>query len=890
MAFKWWYDYNSGLIESTRLTREFTGLTGDALEDVRNTIQATADMFGKDYLETLRAVDSLMAQYHVSAAEAIQIVNDGFVAGADLSGDYLSKLQQFAPAFHDAGLKADEMVAILSQTRSGIFSEGGLDVISMASRKIREMSAQTSGALDAIGISSTKVSEDLRNGTKSTFDVIQEISTRLKEFPNDSEEVGQALKNVFGKTAANEGLQMIESLDKISTKLEDVKKQTGEYGELQEQQLKANKELNDAMSALFDMSQQGFGSMIANVKILATKWLTALIKGIIKVINYCIDLYNESLIIRAGVNNVATTFRFLWTTCKLVFNLIIDSVKATGRSLKGLAQILEGIVTFSFEKIKAGFSTLANAIPTTFKEGWGDIKKAGQEYGGAFVDGFKNTVSGKLQHISIATGAADGVGGGDDSFSGGTASGASSGSGKSGKSGGKNGKNGKNGSGDTTKAIQEQAKKEREEIAKAQELLTQLIKDGYQRQREEILRSYNKRIDDIKLKLETEKNLTEKTRNAMGHQIYALAVLRNEALAKLDDDYLKKKIEREQKNIEIYLAIARKGSLDEYNLNVQKLENERALEESAIKVADMTEEQKQEALIAIKMKYAEKMKALNDDLAKAEIEAIKKRYEDKTLEMQTSGTEGNPELAALRLEMEMRKEILDGAQQMELETDEEFHRRKLQLEKEYQESSQAVAEKEIDIQVAKAQAFGEAIGALGEIAEEYSEKNKSMAKLSKVLALAEIAINTGVAIAEGTKQSQSVPFPGNIAAIATTVAAILAQVAAAIKTVKSAKFAHGGRVEGEGTETSDSIPAMLSDGESVMTARATRMFAPALSVMNQLGGGVPIPSRDGDDVGMEYLATAMTKSMKEMPRPVVSVEDINRVARNVEVIENRRTV
>jgi hypothetical protein len=31
-----------------------------------------------------------------------------------------------------------------------------------------------------------------------------------------------------------------------------------------------------------------------------------------------------------------------------------------------------------------------------------------------------------------------------------------------------------------------------------------------------------------------------------------------------------------------------------------------------------------------------------------------------------------------------------------------------------------------------------------------------------------------------------------------------------------------GRISGPGTETSDSIPAMLSDGEFVMTARAVR--------------------------------------------------------------------
>lgn len=890
MAFKWWYDYNEGLIESTRLTREFTGLTGDALEDIRNSIQATSDMFGKDYTETLKAVDALMAQYHLSASEAVKIVNDGFVAGADLSGDFLSKIGQFAPAFHDAGIKADEMVAIISQTRSGIFSDGGLAAIQKGSAMIRQMSTQTQAALDGIGISAAQVEKDLQSGTKSTFDVLQEISGKLREMPQDSQAVGDVLKNVFGRTAANEGLQMIESLDTMSTKLEDVKKQTGEYGELQEKQLQADKELNDVMSALFDMSEQGFGSMIANVKILATKWLVSLIKGIINVINRIIDLYNDSMLVRSMVASITTNVKMLWTTVKLVCNLAIDAVKSVGRSLRGLALILEGILTLSLDKVKRGFGDLTSSIPKTFKEGWGDIKKAGQGYANAFVDGFNQTANGRLEHISISTGAADGVGGGEDVRPGGTGSGALKSSGSGGKGKTKAAKSNAQAAAQAARDAAERIKKENDAIKQAEDLMLQLVEKSYEQQRQVIIQSYDHKIQDIRTKLATEKNLTESAIKAMNQSIVALEKLKQRDLDKLSEENLRKEVEREQKRVEMYLAIVRKGTLDEYNLRVQQLTNEKDLAIAAAQASTDTEEQKEAMILAIRAKYANQIKALNDELTKAEVEEVRKRYEERLLEMQTGGEEAFPELAQLRLEMEMRKEILDGAQQMELETDEEFHRRKLQLEKEYQDSSRAYSEKNMEIKVAEAEAIGAVMSGLGDIAEQYSDTNQSLAKLAKVLAIGQIAVSTGVALAEGIKQAQSVPFPGNLAAIATTVATILANIAAAVKTVKSAKLATGGRVEGEGTETSDSIPAMLSDGESVMTARATRMFAPALSVMNQLGGGVAIPSREGDDVGMELFAQAMTDGLKNMPRPVVSVEEINRVGTNVEVIERRRSV
>lgn len=155
-------------------------------------------------------------------------------------------------------------------------------------------------------------------------------------------------------------------------------------------------------------------------------------------------------------------------------------------------------------------------------------------------------------------------------------------------------------------------------------------------------------------------------------------------------------------------------------------------------------------------------------------------------------------------------------------------------------SKQSLTDKEVEIEQTKYQAVESIVGGLGSLTETLGEKNTTFAKLSKVLALGEIAVNTGKAIAAGVAQAQSVPFPGNMAAIATTIATVLANIATATKTVKSAKFAKGGDVVGPGSGTSDSIPAMLSNGESVMTAAATSMFSPMLSAFNQMGGGIPI--------------------------------------------------
>lgn len=884
MAFKWFFDYNKGLLESTRLTREFLGLSGEGLTAIRSEIQATADTYGKDFKETLEAVDTLTSQYGITAKKSLEVINEGFASGADLNGDMISKIQQYAPAFHDAGIGASQLVAILQQTRSGIFSDKGLDLISMASKRIREMSTATAASLDAIGISSKQVQKDLEDGSKNTFDIIQEVSAKLKTLPGDSKEVGEVLKDVFGKQGAAGGLEMIKSLDGMSTSLEEVKKQTGEWGKNMEKQRDATAELNKTMSALFAVSDEGFEGMIASTKLMATKMITQLLKGIIKAINYFIDLYNESAIVRAGVVAIGNQFKMLWNVVKLVVNLIIDSFKGMGRTLKGVLDILQGIITFDLSKAQQGFSELVSGYVKTVKEGWNDMKEAGKGMAQNVIDGY-NAVMGKakLAHIEIPKA--------DESDTNGGTDGGSGSSGKVTKTTVKKGKSAK-----TTKnnTQAEEAKKEQEEIRKAEDLLSQIVVQNLEERRKEIERQYDRQIEDLQKRFATEKNLTVKAKQAINVQIQTFEQIKAKKITELETQFRDDDIKREQTYIEMRMEMVKNGSDEEYQLKMSKIENERQLSIDEANQAIVSEEEKQRNIMLINQKYNKAIedadKEHQNTLIQQQTEAIKKRYEEKILQNDVD-TQGTDEITQLQLQMQEKQELLENAQQLEGETIEAFNMRKLQMEQDFQNSKKALSDKEIEMEKAKASAISGCIGGVQQVAEAFSENSKSLAKVSKVLSLAEIAINTGSALAAGIKQAQSVPFPANIAAIATTVTTILANVATAIKTVKSAKFAVGGDVQGPGTGTSDSINAKLSNGESVLTAQATSMFAPALSAFNQIGGGVPIYGQNQQSqIGEEFLANAVARGMQMAPRPVVSVEEISDVMNRVEAIEKLGTI
>ncbi len=922
VAFKWFYDYNQGLAEATRLTKEFTGLTGEELVSVRNGIQAVADTMGHDYKDTLSTVDALMSNYGITAQQATKVVEDGFVSGADLSGDMLDKIQQYAPTFHDAGIGASEMVAILQQTRSGIFSDKGLDVITMASKKIREMGKGTRDALTGIGVDAAKVQQDLANGTRSTFDVVQEVSKKMKDFGADSEQVGDVLKNVFGRQGADAGIKLIEQLDTMTTDIEEVKKQTGEWGEAQQEQIKATNELNGAMSALFDLTDNGWEGMIDQVKLIATKWLVAVVKGCIDVANWFVRLYNKSLIVRAGVQGVAYQFKVLWSAVKLVFNLIVDGFKGIGRALElfvdttkaafravvgaaqGFGKVLSGIADFSLEEIKAGVAEIKNSVVGGFKsalsslkgtikaqgrEVLGDIASFGKETFDNFKQGFNEAVSGGgLKEISIQAGI-EGAGptNADNApvSHGKGATPTSAGATDKKPTGGKTGKNNGTGNGNGPSAEQ-LAADELAQVRKAEELLLQLIEDNAEKQRALLKNKYDQQIADLERALAEKGKHTAKAEEAMTIQIKALQQQREMELNKLELQFTKQRVEQENKKYALLIEAAKAGTREQYDLQLAKLTNEQQLAEAEIVATLTNEQQRQEMLLANDAAFEARRLELKKKYLQEERAAQQQAIADQFANDIQGAEQGGDELGALQLKLDQKRAMLDAANAAEYESEKAKQEAILQASNEFYQAQQDLSDKRREIEVANSEAIAGAIGSLQSVMEAFGSKNKTLTALSKVLALAQIAISSGVALAKGIEQSQSVPFPQNITAIATTVGTILANIATAIKTVKGAKMAVGGVVRGRGTGTSDQVPIHASNGESVMTAEATSMFSPALSAFNQLGGGVPIVVQSpAQQLGEEFLAAAFAKGMALAPRPVVTVEEINKVQERVNVLE-----
>lgn len=279
-------------------------------------------------------------------------------------------------------------------------------------------------------------------------------------------------------------------------------------------------------------------------------------------------------------------------------------------------------------------------------------------------------------------------------------------------------------------------------------------------------------------------------------------------------------------------------------------------------------------------------------------DSFKKQVQDQELKFRNRINEAQIEggdLGAAREMLEIYKEQivqinkLEDAYRAAGYTDEEIQARRIAARKGVQQAEQNIA----DIQL---KTTHQALGAAAQVAGGFSAmfdalggEGERYAEFSKALAIFEVALQQAQAIAGAVANAAKYSIPWLLPVqIASSIAAVVAAIAQATQATDSAqtpKYASGGLVTGPGTGTSDSIPAMLSNGEAVMTAQAVNDWGAMLSAMNVASGGNAIqvsnlPQRNDGMKGMERM---MERALMNMPAPIVSVVDINKGQKRVKV-------
>jgi hypothetical protein len=198
----------------------------------------------------------------------------------------------------------------------------------------------------------------------------------------------------------------------------------------------------------------------------------------------------------------------------------------------------------------------------------------------------------------------------------------------------------------------------------------------------------------------------------------------------------------------------------------------------------------------------------------------------------------------------------------------EIDRARLANQASYAQQEEQIRQKQVALQLQAADAAINAFGAetaagkAALIAKQVILAKELVLEAKRTLTFAKgTFFRSKAAVAEGAAQTAKVGFPQNIPLLILYAAQAVSIIKTVIDATKAAKegesagadagaasvpgiqvpkprgMATGGLVVGPGGGKSDLIPAMLSNGESVINAQSTSAFRPLLSAINEIGGG-----------------------------------------------------
>lgn len=172
---------------------------------------------------------------------------------------------------------------------------------------------------------------------------------------------------------------------------------------------------------------------------------------------------------------------------------------------------------------------------------------------------------------------------------------------------------------------------------------------------------------------------------------------------------------------------------------------------------------------------------------------------------------------------------LQAFNDQKLITEEEFQQRKQQIIEKYRNSQ---FQEQMGLYATGLNDLGSAFGTLTSVVEQSAGKQsaayKAMFAVSKAFAIAEATVKLSQAVAQAMADTTALTPAQKFA----NMAAVAAAGANVISQITSVGFAKGGHVVGEGTGTSDSILARLSNNEFVMTSRTVDHYG--VGFMNAL--------------------------------------------------------
>jgi hypothetical protein len=224
-------------VTDLKIAFENFGFAGEQLDNVAAKAQSLGEVFEENSAQVAIAANTISKEFGIPIEKAFEIIQAGFIKGANAQGEFLDTLREYPAQFRDAGLSAEDFLRVsIAAGREGIFSDKGLDVIKEFGLRIREQTTTTKDALtNAFGEEFTKkLFANLNTGAITSGQALGLITKKINETGLSGEKLQTVIADVFGGAGEDVGQRFLLTLGDVLTSTKDL---TGAETKLQKQSL-----------------------------------------------------------------------------------------------------------------------------------------------------------------------------------------------------------------------------------------------------------------------------------------------------------------------------------------------------------------------------------------------------------------------------------------------------------------------------------------------------------------------------------------------------------------------------------------------------------------------------------------------------------------------------
>ncbi len=862
---KEWFEFNLEIEKTNKLVRDLTQQTGTAVDAIRIRAEILKDSFGVEVKEGIEVAKSMVENFGISYDKAFDLIENSAVKGKLRNGEFIDSIKEYPIQFKNAGFSAEEFVGILEKgVDMSIYQDKLPDAIKEFGLAITE---ETKGVVGVMEFTfgkdfSKKIFDGLKRGSITVKDALAQISAETKRVGVNSQQAQLLTAELF-KGAGEDAGGALKIFEAVNKALNEEQKPLTEIQKLKNKELETTKELQGVYKQLFAANSEGMGLLIEKGKIFAKETLLNILKKGVDLYNWFVEMNNTSTVFSA-------TLTFIGKAASASFEALGILISGAIENFKALGNVIKGVFTLDWDTFSKGLEQGINNIGSTI----GKFKDKTVKDFNDIYDAFSG--KNKMKKITLSAITADEVTENDSGFK----------------------TKGKLTSTDKIVGGKKKDKKDEKSNEKNNEL-------------DELIKQQKAQLDLYIAQNESKQKSLSK-------------------LIEFEEEANKKRIAIEDtrlKNSEVSQA--------EYNLNVlnSKREMLRNIAQATIENAN----KELEIYQAENLSKIQEDKALTQEMVNSEVERLQtinqKRMEILDLQKQKELiSEQEYKLQKLQLEsefLEQKKTVQDEFKQQQLEAEQIDFENELELKRLRGEAEYDLKIKELNKQEAAEVASAKKRGAdVEKIHKKYAERKKKIedesvkaqltslasrfnsikqifgesSKVGKAAAIAEATINTHKAATAAMAALSSIPVVGPVKGIAAAAAAIAAGMAH-VRTIASisTKFQKGGLLRGK-SHAQGGIPFSINGaqgfeaegGEYIVNKKATQQFLPLLEHINskynfgnpnkyvfQNGGVLTSKSYVDTSVSIDYekmaehIGNRVAEANRNLPRPVVAVEDIN---------------